>query len=197
MVSFSTHLHRFSSLFSYSKIKTAEPKQKPKNPQKANRKKKLSNTYSRPHRDEESKPLDKTQSRTLFAHLKPEKTAKLGDVDFGHRAPHKSISFDNNSRNGYDPHSIFTSLRSSEDNNSNNNLGVVLSAYTESYPSSKPFAADESDPDIIESLPGPPQDIKASIVKARFVTLNWQSPLFTNGDILTYSVYYRQEGSER
>lgn len=132
--------------------------------------------------------------------MKPEKTAKLGDVDFGHRAPPKQITLnvDNNAAHGgYDPHSIFTSLRSSETNdNNNNNLGDTLSAYTESSSYSKPIA-EENDGEAAEGLPGPPQDLKAAIVKARFVTLSWQAPVFTNGEIITYSVYYRQEGSER
>ncbi|XP_015837098.1 neogenin isoform X4 [Tribolium castaneum] len=48
-----------------------------------------------------------------------------------------------------------------------------------------------------EGFPGPPQDLKAPIVKARFVTLSWRAPLVNSDNIHTYTVYYRQEGSER
>ncbi|KAK5647199.1 hypothetical protein RI129_002091 [Pyrocoelia pectoralis] len=179
------------------KVLSSDSKPKRKNVQKPNRRKKLSNTFALPHGDEPIKSIDKSQSRTLFSNLKPEKTAKLGDVDFGRRAPTKQVLLNSSDRGTYDPHSIFSSLSSSDpDDNTNNNLGDVLSAYTESYPPSKPFVADDVN-NLSEGLPGSPQDVKASIVKARFVTLNWQPPPTTNGDIVTYSVYYRQEGSER
>ncbi|KAF5297558.1 hypothetical protein FQR65_LT09989 [Abscondita terminalis] len=177
------------------KVLNLDLKQKLKTTTKPFRRKKVSNTVARPHQDEPSKPIDKSHSRTLFSNLKPETNAKLGEVDFGHRAFSKQSS---NNKGSYDPHSIFTSLRSSDsvdNNNSNSNLGDILSAYTESYPTSKPFIAERDG--ASEDIPGPPQDVKASIVKARFVTLNWQPPVITNGDIVTYSVYYRQEASER
>lgn len=175
-----------------------EIKSRNRNSQKPSRKKKFQ--PGRPHRDEEAKPFDRSQSRALFAHLRSEKTAKLGEVDFGHMAnPKFGMGGDEPvPRTGYDPHTIFTSLRSSSAND--NNLGDVLSAFTESSPVSKPFLADDRDPESArdgEGLPGPPQDVIATIVKARFVTLSWQPPVVTNGDILAYSVFYRQEGSER
>lgn len=48
-----------------------------------------------------------------------------------------------------------------------------------------------------EGLPGPPQDLKAPVIKARFVILSWKPPVVNNDVIITYSVYYRQEGSKR
>lgn len=49
----------------------------------------------------------------------------------------------------------------------------------------------------VDSLPSAPRDLQALIVSNRFVTLSWLPPLQTNGEILSYSVYYRQEGSQR
>ncbi|XP_031342956.1 neogenin isoform X2 [Photinus pyralis] len=177
------------------KVLLQEIKPKTKNAQKPNCRKKVCNTFTQPHGDEPIKSIDKSHSRTLFSNLKPEKTAKLGTVGFGTTTKQTSLIFDD--KDTYDPHSIFSALSSSDpDDNASNNLGDVLSAYTESYFPSKPFAVGDIN-SRSEILPGSPQDVKASIVKARFVTLNWQPPSTTNGDIITYSVYYRQEGSER
>lgn len=122
----------------------------------------------------------------------------MGEVDFGHLAPPKHTIFNANSRENIDPHSIFTSLKSSETNDNSNNLGDVQTAYTESHPRSNPFIAEEINSGRqIEGLPGPPQDLKAPIVKARFVVLSWKPPILNSDDIITYSVYYRQEGSKR
>lgn len=96
----------------------------------------------------------------------------------------------------YDPHHILTSLRSSEAGD--NSLGDTLSAYTESSPFSKHFAADDYlDSRPIDSVPGPPQDLRAPVVQPRFVILSWRPPEFNNEDIIAYSVYYRQENNER
>ena len=46
-------------------------------------------------------------------------------------------------------------------------------------------------------LPSAPRDVEALIVSSRFVTLRWKEPVRTNGPIVGYSVFYRQEGSER
>jgi neogenin len=46
-------------------------------------------------------------------------------------------------------------------------------------------------------LPSAPRELKAVIVSARFVTLSWNPPEKVNGHVLTYSVFYQQEGSER
>ena len=47
------------------------------------------------------------------------------------------------------------------------------------------------------NVPSAPRDVESLIVSARFVTLRWKEPLQFNGDIMGYSVFYRQEGSER
>ncbi|KAL1513925.1 hypothetical protein ABEB36_003263 [Hypothenemus hampei] len=50
---------------------------------------------------------------------------------------------------------------------------------------------------ITEGLPGPPLDLKAVIVKARFVILSWKPPLENSQNVDAYSIYCRQEGSDR
>lgn len=57
------------------------------------------------------------------------------------------------------------------------------------------------DTDSIEAIegnvPSAPRNFSAAIVKSRFVTLRWQEPENTNGESLTYFLYYKQEGSQR
>ncbi|XP_023289160.1 neogenin isoform X2 [Orussus abietinus] len=55
----------------------------------------------------------------------------------------------------------------------------------------------ESLESIDSSLPTAPRNLSLVIVKTRFVTLRWQEPESTNGDILNYYIYYKQEGSQR
>ncbi|RZC39998.1 neogenin, partial [Asbolus verrucosus] len=145
--------------------------------------------------DSHRSPIDKMQSITLFSHLKPEGSARLGDVDFGHLAPRRNYMQDSStSHNIYDPHRAFTSLKSSESYD-NMNLGDIQHAF---FPaSSKPFLAESSVAKTTEGLPGPPQDLKALFVKARLVILTWRPPYVNSNNIHTYSVYYRQEASER
>ncbi|XP_034257103.1 neogenin [Thrips palmi] len=45
--------------------------------------------------------------------------------------------------------------------------------------------------------PSEPRDLETVIVTTRFITLRWKEPEEKNGDIDTYSVFYRQEGSQR
>ena len=45
--------------------------------------------------------------------------------------------------------------------------------------------------------PSAPLDVETLIVSSRFVTLRWKEPAKTRGPIVGYSVFYRQEGSER
>ncbi|XP_012220960.1 neogenin isoform X2 [Linepithema humile] len=46
-------------------------------------------------------------------------------------------------------------------------------------------------------VPSPPRNLSLVIVNARFVTLRWQEPENTNGDIINYSVHFKQEGAMR
>lgn len=135
------------------------------------------------------------QSFALFSNLKSENSARLGDVDFGHFARRRNFMQDSStSTQIYDPQRAFSSLKSSESYD-NINLGDTQHAF---FPaSSKPFTAESTVAKTTEGFPGPPQDLKAPIVKARFVTLSWKPPIVNNDNIHTYTVYYRQEGSER
>ena len=45
--------------------------------------------------------------------------------------------------------------------------------------------------------PSAPLDVETLIVSSRFVTLRWKEPEKTHGPIVGYSVFYRQQGSER
>ncbi|KAJ8932115.1 hypothetical protein NQ314_014896 [Rhamnusium bicolor] len=138
-----------------------------------------------------TEPSYKQQSISLFSSLKSENTAKLGDVDFGHLLRANTQNLDTGI---YDPHSAFTSLKSSESND-NINLGDIQSAFTPA--SLKPLAAGSSEKKITDGLPGPPQDLKAPIIKARFISLSWKPPVDNGDSIQAYSIYYRQEGSDR
>ncbi|KAG7210321.1 hypothetical protein KM043_011860 [Ampulex compressa] len=57
------------------------------------------------------------------------------------------------------------------------------------------------DTDSLESIegsvPSAPRNLSLVIVTARFATLRWQEPENTNGDIVNYYIYYKQEGVQR
>ncbi|XP_014665136.1 PREDICTED: neogenin-like [Priapulus caudatus] len=46
-------------------------------------------------------------------------------------------------------------------------------------------------------VPSAPRDLSAVVLSSRFVKLTWRVPTNTYGPVLTYSVFYRQEGSDR
>ncbi|XP_071452262.1 neogenin isoform X2 [Hetaerina americana] len=48
-----------------------------------------------------------------------------------------------------------------------------------------------------KDVPSMPRSLAAVYVDKRFVTLKWKPPIKSNSTIFTYSVFYRQEGSER
>ncbi|XP_078035682.1 neogenin protein frazzled isoform X5 [Augochlora pura] len=58
-----------------------------------------------------------------------------------------------------------------------------------------------NDTDSLESIegsvPSAPRNLSLVIVTARFVTLRWQEPENTNGEIERYKIYYKQEGAQR
>ncbi|PSN38934.1 hypothetical protein C0J52_08943 [Blattella germanica] len=76
-------------------------------------------------------------------------------------------------------------------------LGAVLTAYTPPPPPTAVPVEHELPSSRSSDLPSAPRDLRAVIVSTRFVTLSWSSPETTNGEIVTYSVFYRQEGSQR
>ncbi|XP_065168608.1 neogenin isoform X4 [Atheta coriaria] len=127
------------------------------------------------------------QSRQLFVSLKSETPdAPLGDVEFGYTG-HKSTTL---SHPSYDPKSVLTSLQPDHEQGGDK-------AFTDvTLPQSKPLLIVDDGSHGEVSI-GPPQDLKAPVVKARFVVLSWKPPASNVDDIIAYSVYYRQEGSER
>lgn len=134
----------------------------------------------------------KQQSISLFSSLKADTNDQLSDEDV-------DKFFKNNKkidRSFIDSQLAFTSLKSSESgDDGDTNLGDTQSAYT--IPPFNPFTVNPAGKKIIDGLPGPPQDLKAPIVKGRFVILSWKPPVDNAEDIQWYSVYYRQEGSDR
>ncbi|XP_023179613.2 neogenin isoform X2 [Drosophila hydei] len=50
---------------------------------------------------------------------------------------------------------------------------------------------------LVARLPSPPRNLIAQIVKPRFVTLSWQEPLQNANEVVSYTVYYRVNNSER
>ncbi|XP_076293131.1 neogenin protein frazzled isoform X5 [Lasioglossum baleicum] len=60
------------------------------------------------------------------------------------------------------------------------------------------FVDDTDSLESIEgSVPSAPRNLSLVIVTARFVTLRWQEPENTNGEIVRYKIYYKQEGAQR
>ena len=60
------------------------------------------------------------------------------------------------------------------------------------------FIDDTDNIDSIEgSVPSAPSNLSVVIVTSRFITLRWQEPENTNGEITSYYIYYKQEGSQR
>ncbi|XP_073845083.1 neogenin protein frazzled isoform X5 [Musca autumnalis] len=66
---------------------------------------------------------------------------------------------------------------------SNNGMGKVSSAGLNSG--------------LKNRLPGPPRDLVAQIVKPRFVTLSWIEPIKNPAEVVSYTVYYKMNNSER
>nr|CAD7442449.1 unnamed protein product [Timema bartmani] len=79
-------------------------------------------------------------------------------------------------------------------------VGDTLTAFVPppltAIPTSTDVAPGEVSPPS-SKVPSAPQGLKAVIVSTRFVTISWKPPAEPRGDILTYSVFHRQEGSQR
>ncbi|XP_037952309.1 neogenin-like isoform X2 [Teleopsis dalmanni] len=50
---------------------------------------------------------------------------------------------------------------------------------------------------LLNRLPGPPKDLVAQIVKPRFVTLSWLEPVKNPVEVVSYTVFYKMNNSER
>uniref|UniRef100_A0A3P9LKS5 Neogenin 1b n=1 Tax=Oryzias latipes TaxID=8090 RepID=A0A3P9LKS5_ORYLA len=51
--------------------------------------------------------------------------------------------------------------------------------------------------DHASPTPSAPRDVVASLVSTRFIKLTWRPPVEPHGDLLTYSVFYSQDGTSR
>ncbi|XP_044744590.1 neogenin isoform X2 [Coccinella septempunctata] len=134
--------------------------------------------------------LPKNQSFSLFSSLKSEKTAKLSDVDFSHLYQKPDLK-------NFNPMSAFSSLVSSDANDTAPDIEYFQANFP-TYP--KPISGQHGkktvDGDVGVEI-GPPQDLKAPVIKARFIILSWKPPTVNSESVEGYSVYYQQEGSER
>uniref|UniRef100_A0A0A9YF81 Fibronectin type-III domain-containing protein n=1 Tax=Lygus hesperus TaxID=30085 RepID=A0A0A9YF81_LYGHE len=52
-------------------------------------------------------------------------------------------------------------------------------------------------PEVGRSSTGAPRDLEVAIIKPRFVNLKWKPPAISHGEILRYSVFYKELDSER
>ena len=50
---------------------------------------------------------------------------------------------------------------------------------------------------LFHNTPSAPSSVTAVVVSTRFITLSWDQPESTNGDVEGYSVFYKEEGSDR
>ncbi|XP_036331556.1 neogenin isoform X2 [Rhagoletis pomonella] len=50
---------------------------------------------------------------------------------------------------------------------------------------------------LLNRLPSPPRDLVAQIVKPRFVTLSWMEPMKNPVEVVSYTVFYKMNNSER
>lgn len=92
--------------------------------------------------------------------------------------------------------------------NKNKNKSQLQLPPTSNFPSTD-AAANEDKPgtgaDVVKPLssgllarlPSTPRNLLAQIVKPRFVTLSWQEPLQNANEVVSYTVYYRVNNSER
>ncbi|XP_076763547.1 neogenin protein frazzled [Xylocopa sonorina] len=70
--------------------------------------------------------------------------------------------------------------------------------FPSSYDPKSPFLDDTDNLEPIDgSVPSAPRNLSLVAVAARQVTLRWQEPEITNGKILNYYIYYKQEGVQR
>lgn len=125
--------------------------------------------------------------RTDFAHF-----TEPHEIFFGTK-PDKS-SPKNNNKKPYDPHRIFTSLQASSSHDLSDDLGLIKPAFSFPLPRANPFIADL--PHKTANVDAP-RNLSAPMYNARFVVLSWSPPISQYEEIETYTVFYRQENSNR
>lgn len=104
--------------------------------------------------------------------------------------------------------SVFESLLSNDKNktiyfdkklkkDSIENISYFSDPSTPAINRKTPYLVKHDDLLSLSSLPGPPKDAQALIVKPRFVTLSWMEPLKNPDEVISYTVYYKMKQSER
>ncbi|XP_013100732.2 neogenin isoform X1 [Stomoxys calcitrans] len=133
------------------------------------------------------------------------------DDDDDYDDPTANEEFINAYKNGHDPNKILNSWTNKR--RTNPSLGVSNSPeQTSSRSSSIVLDLPEGggsgglhnngkgtvlSSGLISRLPGPPRDLVAQIVKPRFVTLSWIEPIKNPAEVVSYTVYYKMQNSER
>lgn len=77
------------------------------------------------------------------------------------------------------------------------NISYFSNPSTPAINRNTPYLDKQDDLLSLSSLPGPPKDAQALIVKPRFVTLSWMEPLKNPDEVISYTVYYKMKQSER
>lgn len=95
-------------------------------------------------------------------------------------------------------------LKSDKGDDNDDRLGETHYAFTENPPFPSllnPENIGESsvltNADRQRGLPSQPRNVTAVIVRQRFVTLSWKAPEVPNGEIISYTVGFQQDGSSR
>ncbi|XP_073845081.1 neogenin protein frazzled isoform X3 [Musca autumnalis] len=127
--------------------------------------------------------------------------------------PKANAEYINAYNNGYDPDKILNSWTNKKKlTPSNSNSPQETSSRSSSTVSDLPNGAGGLDisnngmgkvssaglnSGLKNRLPGPPRDLVAQIVKPRFVTLSWIEPIKNPAEVVSYTVYYKMNNSER
>lgn len=80
----------------------------------------------------------------------------------------------------------------------NRNLDSDISHFSNSQmtPVTRKSTNLEDNKHITVPLPGAPRDVQAQIIKSRFVTLNWLEPVKNPDEVVSYTVYYKQNAPD-
>lgn len=92
-----------------------------------------------------------------------------------------------------DPKKLLHSLTSSHNSQEiiSHFSNAPISPITRKYP-----YLDDMNESIVP-LPGAPRDVQAQIIKPRFVTLSWLEPVKNPDEVVSYSVFYKMNSSDR
>lgn len=109
-------------------------------------------------------------------------------VKSSHNPSNPSVSYSSD----LDPH-----IRSGSDGSGSMKLDDMMGGIRSSNADKSSNVLMSMDAGLRNRLPGPPRELKAHIVKARFITLSWLEPLKNPTDIVSYTIYYKMNNSER